>query len=540
MFLHLRPDHIASEGFHELEGGGHIFFKGYVIHEKKIISDDEFLPLLTRDYLSGELHTRVKSYNGNFIFVIIRGNKVIAGKDRYGIYPLFYLKKEKEFFITTQWQKLVPFSGKELHRGAVLEILTLGYVLGSKTLVEHIHEFHTASLLEIEVLPERLASTWSRYWKLEHRFRPGNIQKLEEEFADLWQSQIASYTDYIKNHGNSCIQLLSGGLDSRLLAHEFDQADIQIHAITYGLGEQSREIVTAKQVMKQLKNAASHKVFYNDQEELQKIVRSTVKYDRITNARNAEKELYSYHELSDKASIRMPGYSGDFMAGSHIKYRMKSWRSKQEIIDYILKFHATPLTRPDLAVKPAHRDLMVGSLEEALVMEGDPISAFIQWDLDYRQRRYIVRPEVEDNSGPTRFLLPFFDNLFIDFFLDLPMEALLNTRLYTNTQLKYLYKSNPELIRIKRDNDRQQRLIRNNLVYEYQKKLKHLMVLYRYRHKTSLLTNWSPEIAWKKEIDSWDLPEVVKEFNINTVNVSGAYITYLLSLAKLKKELSAL
>jgi hypothetical protein len=74
MFLHLRPDKIESEGFSELEGGGFIFFKGYVIHEDKIISDQDFLPILASHYLNGELASRIKTYNGNFIFLIIRGN----------------------------------------------------------------------------------------------------------------------------------------------------------------------------------------------------------------------------------------------------------------------------------------------------------------------------------------------------------------------------------------------------------------------------------------------------------------------------------
>lgn len=540
MFLHLRPGKIESEGFSKLEGGGLIFFKGYVIHEEKIISDKDFLPILTRHYLNGELHHRVKTYNGNFIFIIIRDNKVIAANDRYGVYPLFYTKKEKQLIISTQWQRLVPHSGKQLHRGAVMEILSLGYVLGTKTLVDNIHEFPTATLMETDVLDDRSETRWVQYWKIKHRFARGNMRKLEKEFADLWQSRISVYSQYIKEHGNSCLQLLSGGLDSRLLAHEFDQAGIQIHAITYGLGPESGEIVTAREVMEKLANGTSHKVFYNDQEELQKIIRSDVMYDRITNARNYEKELYSYHELAHAATIRVPGYSGDYMAGSHIKYRMKSWKSKQDIINYILKFHVTPLIRPELASSNENKEMLIQALDESIEMDTDPISAFIQWDLDYRQRRYIVRSEVEDNSGDTRFLLPFFDNQLIDFFLGLPMDALLNTKLYTNAQLKYLYKSNQDLIRIKRDNDIQQRIIRNNLVYEYRNKLKHIVLMYRHRRNTALHTNWSPEIEWQKEIKSWDLPALINEFHLNTHNISGAYILYLLSLAKLNKELEAL
>jgi asparagine synthase (glutamine-hydrolysing) len=540
MFLNLRLDKIEPEGFSELEGGGYIFFKGYVVRDDIIVADKDFLPTLSHDFLAGELHNRIKTYNGNFIFVILRGKEVLAGNDRYGIYPLFYTERKNQLVISTQWQRLIPFTGKELKRESVLEILSLGYVVGNKTLVENIQEFPGATMMECQVKDGGPKTIWTRYWKLEHSFKKNNLRKLEKEFAELWKKRIALYSDYIKENGNSCLQLLSGGLDSRLLAHEFDQAGIRIHGITYGLGEESGEIITAKRVMEKLAHGATHKVFYNDPQELEKIVRSEISYERITNTRNAEKELYSYQELADKASIRVPGYSGDFMAGSHIKYRMKSWKSKQDIVNYIMKFHVTPLIRSDLAKNPDHREMLIQSLSDSIPTDRDPISAFIQWDLDYRQRRYIVRSEVEANSGPTRFLLPFFDNQLIDFFLDLPMKALLNTRLYTNTQLKYLYKSNPGLIRIKRDNDRRQQVIRNNLFYEYNNKLRHLARMYRHRRNTSLHTNWSPDIDWQKESESWDLPAQVDEFQINTENISGAYVTYLLSLTKLKKELAVL
>lgn len=540
MFLHLRPDHLESEGFRQMEQEVYLFFKGYVIVEGNLIEGEQFSSILYNHFLSGELPNKIGDYNGNFVFVIIQRDNIWIGNDRHGIYPLFFLQKEGQYIISTKWQRLVPFSGKELHKEAVLELLSFGYVLGEKTLVKNINEFPGASLLHISILPGRLEYRPLNYWKLEHNFRQGRIHRLESEFVSLWREQFRSYTDYIKKEGNSCIVPLSGGLDSRLLAHELDRAGIGIHAFTYGLGEQSGDVITARQVAKQLSTLRSHDVFYNDQAELQSVINSEVRYERITHARNYEKELRRYHELAGFSKIRMPGYSGDFMAGSHIRHRMRSWKSNQPLIKYIWDFHVTPMVKPGLKSNRDHMDMLINSIDQSLTTDRDPVSAFIQWDLDYRQRRYIVRPEVEDNSGPLAFLLPFFDYRYMDFFLDLPFEALLNTRLYTNAQLKYLYEENRQLIRIKRDNQKRQRMIRNNLTYEYGNKLKHVWVKFRHRHKPSLLSNWSPEIDWQKEMSAWNLPEIALDFKLHTDGANGAYILYLQSLTKLQKELSEL
>ncbi len=540
MFLHLRPDHLESEGFRHMDQEVYLFFKGYVIVEGNVMTGDPFRTILYNHFLSGELPERIGEYNGNFAFIIIQGDHVWIGNDRYGIYPLFFVQKEGQYIVSTQWQRLVPFSGRELQRESVLELLSLGYVLGDKTLVKNICEIPGASLLHISSADGRLEYRPHRYWKLEHHFRPGRLQRLEWEFASLWRDQFRSYTDYIREEGNTCIVPLSGGLDSRLLAHELERAGIGIHAFTYGMGEQSGDVITARQVAKQLSTVLSHDVFYNDRAELQNVIHSDLRYERITHARNYEKELRRYHELSGLSRIRMPGYSGDFMAGSHIRHRMRSWDSNERVIKYIWDFHVIPMVKPGLKSNRDQMDMLLHSIAQSLPTDRDPVSSFIQWDLDYRQRRYIVRPEVEDNTGPLAFLLPFFDYAYMDFFLDLPYKALLNTRLYTNAQIKYLYQENPRLIRIKRDNQKRQSLIRNNLSYEYGKKLKHVWMKFRHRHNPSQLTNWSPEIDWKKEIPAWNLPEIAADFTLHTDGADGAHILYLLSLAKLQKELSEL
>ena len=96
------------------------------------------------------------------------------------------------------------------------------------------------------------------------------------------------------------------------------------------------------------------------------------------------------------------------------------------------------------------------------------------------------------------------------------------------------------MIKVKRDNIRTQKLIRNNLIYEYHHKIKDEIIRHRRRKDISTLTNCSAEIDWQKHIESWDMPDLVYEFKLKTGNVNGAYLSLLLELSKFKKELSKL
>jgi len=476
-----------------------IYFRGYVLWEDRILVDDEFVGILKAHFLKNELPDRIKEYNGSFMFVIVDGDNIYIGNDRYGLRPLYYYHKNNQFVVSNQWQKLIPYSD-QLREDSILEALAFGCVLNDKTLLKDIYELPPASFVHIS----KSNAKFRCYWKLEY-----TSDKLynEKEFAELWSNQIRYYTDFIKRNGNKCTLPLSGGLDSRLLAYEFDKAGIDIHALTYGPDSRYGEIITAKQVAKEL-NIKTHKIIYCDKKELHKITNSDESYDRITNLKNAEKILYSYRELNN--DIRVPGYSGDFLAGSHLRHRMKKWRSKRDIISYILRFHISKLV---------DSNELVSVLDNSIESDADPVTAYMRWDLKNRQRRYIVRAEIGDNDSLS-LLLPFFDYVLMDYFLSLPMSALLNTKLYINAQLRYLYKTN--LIKIKRDNFYRQKIIRNNFIYEYYGKLRQLV------NRNSV---WSRDINWQEEVRAWGI-------HFNVKNINGTEIMYLFELAKLKKELS--
>jgi len=149
---------------------------------------------------------------------------------------------------------------------------------------------------------------------------------------------------------------------------------------------------------------------------------------------------------------------------------MKFWKNKSEIINYIIHFKSTPYLKELVKKNPEIKNKIVKRLFEVIPNSNNPISAFIRWDLEQRQRRYIARSAYANINSDVKVLLPFFDYSLMDFFIDLPFDLLWNTKLYINTQIKYLYKKNPQLIKAKRVG-KTQKTIKYNFLYEYLPKI---------------------------------------------------------------------
>jgi hypothetical protein len=263
----------------------------------------------------------------------------------------------------------------------------------------------------------------------------------------------------------------SGGLDCRLLAHELNKKQIPFYALTFG-SEESNEVKSAKEAINYLDNCEYHYILPLNKTKTREIFNNINLDHRITCSFPAEP--LHYLQLQEKFEYIMPGYSGDFMAGSHIKFKMLFWKKREQIADYILKNKSTPYTKT-LIKHPYLYEIIKKNLLKVIPKSNNLISSFIRWDVEQRQRKYIARSAYQFQSDhKAQPILPFFDYNLMDFFLALPFQQLWNTRLYTNTQLKHLYLDNLPLINSPRDG-KTQGLIKQNLIQEYKPKIKKIL-----------------------------------------------------------------
>ncbi|MCL3780222.1 hypothetical protein EMN47_07430 [Prolixibacteraceae bacterium JC049] len=494
-----------------------IICRGYIINEGNILVEQELHQFITQKYKENWLLGNVKELNGIFQIVVITPNEVVVINDRYGFYPLFYTEKSNRVIISQNFRKLC--NGIHYNSDALTDMCDLGYVMGKETLLEGVNEFSPHAISRITRKKEKITVDESSYWQMQHLFGSGKIRTYEEQFVELWNTVIGNYTRFLKKNEGICYLPLSGGLDSRLLAYELDKKAIPMHLMSLGHSEENYDIKAALKVASLLKNKQGHFLQYNASQMFARVLSTPEHANRITCGYLSELFFYYFENIIDHTHFFMPGHSGDFLTGSHLRNRMRKWKSVDEVIDYILRFKSTRLA------KQLNTEKLKERLTENISMDEGAINGFIRWDMENRQRRYIVRSCITEDRSDYLLLLPYFDNRLMDFFLSLPFELLLNQRLFVNCNLKYLYKDNPAMIQIERDR-RKLRKIRNGYWAEYYPKAKGII-----RDKMGLkqkrLDFWSTEVEWQKYIDFSQLSSVsgidFDKFQLDQLNFSFLY-----------------
>ena len=531
MKLIFNENNFSQEGFFQINNNTYIYFEGSVIYQNNLYIDNEFYPILINIIENNILEDIIVKFNGNFNIILYKNNKITIANDRWGSFPLYFFHNQKKIAISNDWKKIIPYTNKSFNETSLLEYISFGYVLGNKTLIQNLEEFQAHSIYEFKFINNNLVKKHNSYWSFEYSFKQTNSKEKEKEFSDLWLKQIAIYANYLKNKSNLIFLPLSGGLDSRLLAAAFNKHNIEMHTMTWVFQNNMSQLYRAKEVIKKISNITKHEIFYLDDKNTVDLYNSSVPFNLITNGRSGIETYYFYQYIKDIPYI-IPGFSGDFMAGSHLQYKMKNWKKKQDIINYIKKFKFSPIINNITNNRTFFEETITNSLEQTISSDKDLISSFIAWDLEQRQRRYIIQSGNIHNK--TRQIIPFFDYKLIDFFLNLSFEDLLNTKLYINSQINYLYKNhyNNELIKIKRD-EKVQKKIKTNLIYEYKSKMKKVI-------KNKISTKKNTETNYFKPIlDKLELPPELDKYNIK-YQYNHLYTFYLVNIGKFYKQLKEL
>jgi asparagine synthetase B (glutamine-hydrolysing) len=378
-----------------------------------------------------------------------------------------------------------------------------------------------------------------RYWK--YRLGENRItSRTEKDFSDLWKKQLKIYVDKVKERSAACYIPISGGLDSRLIVNEFDKYGVNIYGMTFGFGLDNYETKIATKVVNALKNKINYQLQYLNEENLNVLNSCGITCNLVTTAHAGEMYLHPWSRVKKEAVFYVPGYTGDFISGGHLRQRMLNWSSKKEVIDYILRFRSTPMTKQ--LYKENHpliqklRKLLAENID---IEDNDYCSAYLRWEVENRQRRYIMRSALEDKASSGYTLFPFFDNEIIDFFLNTPNNQLLNQKLYINTALDYLFENNQILKKIKRANPtRKIRKVGNPFYEEYSNKLISLFKNQFKKHQQNQL-NWDKNIKWFEvynflRFKNQDINQIL---NLSSLKNDARYLRFLNTIYRVQQEL---
>lgn len=176
----------------------------------------------------------LEKFRGMFAFVIVNfeTNEFFVARDRFGIKPLYFTKKD-DFYIFSSEIRPMHYSGLvslEINSKRLEEYLVFGYIAGQETLHQNIHEIEGGHYLYIS----KNKKEYKRYW------HPGSIAKKNISFEDIVNELDQRIFDAVSAWSISDVEvgsLLSGGVDSSLVTALSKKILGNVHTFSLGFPE---------------------------------------------------------------------------------------------------------------------------------------------------------------------------------------------------------------------------------------------------------------------------------------------------------------
>ena len=155
-------------------------------------------------------------FNGMFAIAILdeKKNKLILGRDRLGVKPLYYsLLKDKMFFSSEIKTFLkIPEFDKSINNQSIHNYLKFNYIPIPETIFKNVWHVKPGTFLEIDLVSYEIVN--NQYWEISNE---RETERTEEQTIDLMEDAL---NEAIKIRLRSDVEIgafLSGGLDSSLI-----------------------------------------------------------------------------------------------------------------------------------------------------------------------------------------------------------------------------------------------------------------------------------------------------------------------------------
>jgi asparagine synthase (glutamine-hydrolysing) len=388
---------------------------------------------------------------GNFGLIAERGEKVISAVDKIRSSPVFYFHRGNQFCVSNSARALREECRIETpDELSLLEFRMSGYVTGRETVYKDLYQLQAGECL----LRDRGSSEVHR--ERYYRYVPKSPRSdSEEELID----ELGRIIDGIfrrligRAEGSPIWVPLSGGLDSRLVLcklkeHGYDR----LQAFSYG-PPGNYEAKAAKTVAERLGVPwifvpTRHRGF-------RKFFHSSLRRQYwafcdglcvVPNMQDIEPilELRNKGLLPDEA-VLVNGQSGDFITGGHIPAGLvEKEPSVSNLLDAIIEKHFSlwlHLMTDDALSKIKRKVLRLIECTEDRALDRETVIALYEWwEWQERQCKYVVNGQrVYDFLGLS-WELPLWDDAYLRFWQDIPVEEKFRQKLYRKYLEKYNFK----------------------------------------------------------------------------------------------------
>lgn len=355
--------------------------------------DAQFVTLLDD---GGSLTAGLRKIAGHYAAVVVGREEILLIADPIRSYPVFYSVTEDKLRVSDQVSVLAKTGADyAADYDSRIEFRHGGYVAGSNTLYEGVHQVQAGELVSIK-------STGAISQSFYRQIRYSGLRLEEPTAVDTHFTAAldASMSRFLAHaNGRQLVVPLSGGLDSRLLSvHLKDAGYTNVVNFTYGTGR-TREVLISEQVAA----ALEQKWLFCPYDEA--TIRSvwdtpeTADFIEFTHAGASLPHIqdwYAVRWLKDSGLIEddaifLPGHT--IVGNMHNDDILEAESvSRDDIKDLILKHHYT--LQPDNS--PAHRNVRlqrtIDTFLDQIGYDGSAVSrltALEYWNVRERQTKYI-------------------------------------------------------------------------------------------------------------------------------------------------------
>jgi len=280
----------------------------------------------------------IKKLNGMFAFSIFdrEANKLFIARDRCGVKPCFYYKRENLFLFSSELKSFHkhPRFEKRINTNSLGLYLQYGYVPEPFTIFENTYKVKAGTYLQIDLLRNHI--TEEQYWNVSAFYEKPrlNIDSLEasEELENLMQSSF----DYRMVSDVPVGVFLSGGYDSSLVTALLQKESTKkLNTFTIGFSETNyNEANFANAVSKHL--GTNHSEYYCSQQDVLNILPGLSEiYDEPFADSSSIPTILVSKLAKESVSVSLSADGGDELFGGYSKYT-KCLNYRDDILSYPL------------------------------------------------------------------------------------------------------------------------------------------------------------------------------------------------------------
>lgn len=307
-------------------------------HRFKTATDTEVL-LHAYEQLGDHFVTEL---SGMYAFAIwdLTRKRLILGRDPIGIKPLYYTKLERGLAFASEAKALLPLKKPSSDPIALKMALTLGYILGERSMFDVVKKLGAGSILVFEKGEVEVKRFWSPPLDVEEGLSLGEATA---RLRSLIESSVESHMVSDVPIG----AFLSGGLDTSTVVAFMSRFSDRVRTFTLGFDEPTDELADAKRVAEHFRT--EHHDLILEEEDLLKEYPSMVWHAEVPKI-----NLYPYF-ISKLASryvkVVLGGMGGDELFGGYI-YRYRHIRRAEAIQELHLDLPLSLFAKAALTLNP--------------------------------------------------------------------------------------------------------------------------------------------------------------------------------------------